>query len=109
MPKVITSPVKQFPGTVTLTEPLFLPQAEVIEEALDFKVDGDTIRITTLDKKYLPAVFACVEKWDLVNFQVDPAAQTIQMSPRRASHEVVDWIWSEIIKIYIGESEVPNE
>ena len=96
-------------GSVTIADPLTLPQVEIIEDAIDIKPDGEKVYLTVFDKKNLPAVFACVEKWDLENFPDPVTDNNFPMSPRGASHDLISWIWSEIIKIYIGEQEVPNE
>jgi hypothetical protein len=111
MSKVITSPVKRFPGTVTLYEPLLLPQAEAIGDArrsfADFKA-GDTVSYLELDKRYLSAVFACVEKWELQNIPTSPTAETLPMSPQSARHKLIEWLWGEITAIYDEEDEIPN-
>jgi Uma2 family endonuclease len=58
-----------------------------------------------LDAEKLPAVLACVEKWELENFNPEP----FPASPRGASHKLIDFIFSELVTIYMGEKEVPNE
>ena len=64
---------------------------------------------TVADKRQLPAIFACVEKWDLSNFPKEPSPQNFPMSPREDSHKLIDWLFSEIKKVYYGEAEIPNE
>jgi hypothetical protein len=31
------------------------------------------------------------------------------MSPRKASHELIKWLFGEILKVYNGELDIPNE
>jgi len=111
MSKVITSPSKRWTGTVTISDPLLLPQVEAIESAMEIRPEGDKVYITVIDKPRLPAIFACVEKWELQNFaiSVTPTIEEFPMSPRVESHKLIDWLWSEIRNVYLGESQVPNE
>ncbi len=117
MSKTITSPIARWQGTVTLSEPLTLPQAEAIEQAqssLQEKIKELVEKKITefyfleLDKLKAGAINACLEKWSLDNF-APLADNTVPFSPRKASHELIDWLFNEVIKIYTGESEVPNE
>lgn len=107
MSKVITVTGK-WAGTVTLTDPLTLPQAQLIEAGLKQPEghEGEArIWLSVLDAEKLPAVLACVEKWELENFNPEP----FPASPRGASHKLIDFIFSELVTIYMGEKEVPNE
>ena len=111
MPRQITSPVKKWPGTVTISEPLTFPQAQAIEDAIGLP-DGELkakdkkkrVWLSVSDTARLPAVLACVEKWELEGFTPDP----FPASPRAASHQLIEWIFLEIYKVYIGELEDPN-
>jgi hypothetical protein len=110
MPKTITSPIKRFPGSVTLFDPMTLPQAEAINEARRYffdnkKEQGQYVSNLDLDKPRIPAILACVEKWELENFIPDP----FPMSPQAARHKLINWLWDEIVKIYDEEEEIPNE
>jgi hypothetical protein len=109
MSKTIKSPSERWAGSVTIADPLTLPQAEAIEAALDFRTNGGQVFLTVVDKSYLPAVFACVEKWELSNFPQTPDMSNIPMSPRKESSDLYQWIWGEIRAVYLGESTVPNE
>lgn len=64
---------------------------------------------TVADKRQLPAIFACVEEWNLSNFPKNPTPGNFPASPRGDSHKLIFWLFSEIEKVYIGEKEVPNE
>jgi hypothetical protein len=52
----------------------------------------------------LPAVIACVEKWELADFTPDP----FPASPRGDSHKLIDFIFAELLKVYFGEQEIPK-
>lgn len=111
MSKVITSQIKRYQGSVTIADPLTLPQAQLIEAGMrpTEGEEGERIWLSTIDEKKLPAVLACVEKWELTNIPEGVTLQTFPASPRSASHKLIDWIFNEIFAVYIGESEVPNE
>ncbi len=98
---------------MTIADPLTIPQAEEIERALSIDEsnpveEGQRVWLTVNDKKMLPAVFACVEAWDLSGIE-DVTFETFPASPRGASHKLIDWIFKEILSVYFGEAEVPNE
>jgi len=111
MPKVVTSPVKRWQGTVTLSDPLTLPQAEAVDEAMTTlppSKDGQ-VTLTAIDKLHLPAIFACVEQWNLEGLPDPLTMDNLPMSPLRARHSLIDRLWQEITGIYLEDSEVPNE
>ena len=111
MSKVITSPLQRWAGEVIIADPLTLAQAHLIEEGLTQPTGGEDGRIwfTVIDGKQLPAIFGCVEKWNLSNFPESPTLENFPASPRGDSHKLIDWLFSEIRKVYFGEAEVPNE
>ena len=124
MPKVIQSPVKKFPGTVTLSDPLTLPQVVIIDDCLmtrrDFfeeVEDGDN-RVYKLkpgmfwsksDSLEVAAIVQCVDEWSLKGFPEKVTAETFPGSPRSASQAVINWLLTEIMNVYQGETEIPNE
>lgn len=105
--KIITSPIERWAGTVTISDPLTLPQAQAIEAGMTTpkaSEDDGRIWLTTIDELKLPAVKLCVEEWKLENFTADP----FPASPRIDSHKLIDWIFGELLTIYFGEALVPN-
>lgn len=107
---IIASNSKRWPGSVTITEQLTLPQVELIESALEPLQDsGKQVFFTAIDKNTIPAIIACVEKWDLKNFPDPVALETWPMQARKESHMLIRLIWEAVIQVYIGEQEVPNE
>ena len=109
--KVITTPIEKFAGTLTISDPLTLPQAQAIEQGLTMPQEGADGRVwlSVIDGNQLPAIFACVEKWELTNIHPEVTIETFPASPRVASHKLVEWIFSELRKVYLGEAEIPNE
>lgn len=108
MPKSVTSPSKLWPGTVTLADPLTLPQVELIEAGLELPEGlGEKVYFSVLDKMAMPAIIACVEKWNLENFPEAPTLDNWPMTPRKQSHEFVAFLWSEVVRIYNGEQDAP--
>ena len=110
MSKVITSPIERWKGSVTIADPLTLPQAHAIESGLTMPQEGADGRIwlSVIDGNQLPAIVACVEKWELQNFPDNVTADNFPASPRVASHKLIEWLFTEIRKVYMGEAEVPN-
>lgn len=111
MSKVITSPIERWKGSVTIADPLTFTQAQAIEQGLTMPQESDNGRIwlSVIDGNQLPAIFACVEKWELANIPADVTLATFPASPRVASHKLVEWIFSELRSVYLGEAEIPNE
>ncbi len=109
MSKVITSPSKRWAGTVTLADPLTLPQAEALQESMELPEDNNKPQkyLLELDKIRVPGVLACVEKWDLQNFQLIDGS--LPFTPRLESHKLIAWIFGELRSIYFGELIIPNK
>ena len=102
---------KTYNGSVRIFDRLTLSQVESIEAAIyDVpEVNDGKVKLTSLDKPRIPALLACVEKWELSNFPEDLSIETFPLSPRRETHNLIDRIFSEIAKVYNGEQEIPNE
>lgn len=111
MSKVVISPIERFKGSVTIADPLTLPQAHLIEAGMTPPEDGADGRVwlTVIDDKQLPAIFGCVEKWELENMPASLTAENFPASPRVDSHKLIEWLFTEIRKVYFGEISIPNE
>lgn len=96
---------------MTIADPLTIPQAQAIEAGMK-QPEGhegeDRIWLSIIDEAKLPAVFACVEKWELANMPEGLSVETFPASPRVDSHKLVDFIFGELLKVYFGEAIVPN-
>lgn len=118
MPRIVKSPVERWSGTVTLYEPLDIEQVIAIEDAQDeleeyLRQKGKPAEDGSVEVKWtsrqdrfvIPAISKCIEKWDIEGVKPDP----FPASPRNDAHTLTLTLWFELIKIYKGEKEVPNE
>ena len=123
MGKIIISPVKNFAGTVTIPARLTLPQVGAWEAAtaeqteLIQKLIQDKVELYStyeVDKIFVPVLCELVEKWELKDLATgEPideklSLDTFPATPRKAAHELVDWLTSEVRKVFLGETEIPN-
>jgi hypothetical protein len=110
MSKTVSSPIQRWEGSVTIADPLTIPQAQLIEAAMSKPEAGEDGRLwlTVIDKMQLPAIVACVEKWNLSNLPEHITAENFPASPRADSHKLIDWLFGEIRAVYFGEASVPN-
>lgn len=106
MPKVIQSPVSEWPGTVTLHEPMTLVHEAAWEDALSHYERGRGAAASAL--ALLPGVFACVQSWDLSGFPVKPTLESFPTRPREARTRLIAWLVSEISELYTDGEIVPN-
>ena len=111
MPKVITSPVKRFPGTVTLSDPLTFPQVIAFQDAI-----GDVQELEEGEKTWpkmlyalLPGIIACVEKWELEGVSEHPTVDTFPGTPLMSAGKLVDWLQGEVTALLVEAETVPNE
>lgn len=98
MSKIITSPIKRFPGTVTLSDPLTFPQAIAWEKAIHAARECDTM--LTVNAALLPGVLACVQEWDIKGLENPPQADTFPASPGKATAELVAWLVGEVSRLF---------
>lgn len=108
--KVIQSKSKLWQGSVTIADPLTMPQVLEIEKVLEAagEIGEGRVRLSVLDNILIPAILACVEKWELSNFPEQVSYETFPASPRRASSDLLRQIWDEVYKVYLGEIDIPN-
>jgi hypothetical protein len=106
--KTITSPVKRFPGTVTIPDALTFPQAIAWEKA-GIAASALKANPEATDAEYwqawMPGITAVVETWNLTGF--DP--QKPPATPRLSIAQLVSWLVGEISTLYTEADEVPNE
>jgi len=128
MAKIIISPSKKWVGTVTLSDPLSMPQVLAFEDAIQDAQEqaierGNTVTVkdkdgnekktaNALSARYmmgiLPGVCACVEKWELQGLPEKVTPDTFPGSPKIASAELLAWLIREITKLYEDAETVPN-
>lgn len=75
------------------------------------QVEGENGRVwlSEIDGNQMPAVLSCVEKWEIVGVPEIVTLDNFPASPRKASHELIEWIYRELLKVYFGEAAIPNE
>ena len=108
--KIITSTVKKWPGTVTLHDPLTIPQVLTLETAIVAANSlGEGATRTAADAAILPGLLACVERFDLAGLPAQIGAETFPGTPRRSSAELIAWLTKEIMRLYAEANDVPFE
>jgi hypothetical protein len=117
MPKIFTSPVKRFPGNVTLKEPLMLPEALAIGKAIrEVKLLRETaqakgLKDASLDERlavYVPAICQCIEKAEVTGFPEHPTPETYPFTPIQSAMKLTMWLLDEVQTIYFTEEEETN-
>lgn len=110
MSKVVISPIERFTGSVIIADPLTIPQAQAVEVGMDkpqTDAEGKAF-LSAFDNLQLPGIFACVEKWELSNMPENVTLANFPASPRKATHDLINWLYKEILSVYFGEILVPN-
>jgi len=108
--KVIQSTSTRWPGSVTITTDPSWEQIDALESSFDIDIPKtDKVWYSVIDRNKIPAVIAWVEKWELQNFPDAPTDETFPRVPRVESHKLVDGIMREIMAVYNGAQEIPNE
>ena len=116
MSRVITSPVKRWPGTVTLADPLTFPQYIAWMDAVE-AAQGDKETLTVSDAAFLPRVTAailpgicaCIEAHDLKGLPPILVVETFPATPRIASGRLIAWLIGEINLLMQEAEDLPNE
>ena len=115
MSKVIESPVKRFPGSVTLKDPLPFPLVVKWEEALAKVKRGDdqAALLQSIESSLYPLVVEMVEAWDLKNVQTPVTAENfpnaVKGTSAKSTHELVDLLIVECQAVYNGNEDAdPN-
>lgn len=107
MPKQITSPVKRWPGTVTISDPLTFPQVLKLEAALSEVRGREEVSKSEVDALLLPALLECVQEWRLENFPQGVNVDNFPATPRRPSAELIAWLLTEVTELYVEAEAVP--
>lgn len=109
MSKTITSPVKRFPGTVTLKDPLHYPQVIAFQRALDAarELPAGSMQIE-YNRALLPGVIAIVEDWNITGVDKHPTPDTFPMTPTQSAMRLAAWLIQEVSALF-AEDEIPND
>lgn len=104
MSKVITSPVKRWPGTVTIADPLTLAQVAAFERAIKraeiLRRDNPEPTRAELDAAHLPGLLSCVESHALSGIASPLGVDNFPGTPRIDSARLIEWLMMEILALY---------
>lgn len=112
MSRIITSPVKRWPGTVVLSDPLTFPQfeawAHAIEAAQAYVLEHNNLaKQSAYDALLLPGLCACVVESKLSGLdRLTP--DSFPATPRKSSAELIAWLTREINALMAEAEEIPN-
>lgn len=107
MSKIITSPVLEFPGTITLSDKPGLPMVELFLEARFMPRDTLAHRQERNDALFA-TVTRFVEKWDIKGQPETVTRENIVATPFLATQELISWLVEEVYNLCIGERIVPK-
>lgn len=90
---VLTSPVKKWPGTVTVPEALTFEQYHAWTLAIrQVRELGETPPIAEVDACFVPAILAVVREWDIPALADFVAAGNLPAAPRQSSNKLIGWL-----------------
>lgn len=107
MPKILTSPVKRFPGTVTLPDGYTFPEIIAFDKALAVaRTDG----LSNMEQWHaiLAGLLPCVSAWALDGVPANPTPDTFPATPRVSVTRLVSWLYDEVSKAQVDEGDTPN-
>lgn len=109
MSKIIESPVKRWPGSITLPEYLTYPQVVAFRKAMaDARALGEEAQVDVYNYAMLPGLCVCVEKWNITGLPEQVTAETFPASPARASVQLLSWLIGQVTALFIEAEEIPN-
>ena len=103
--KIVESPVKKFPGSVTFRDPLPYTVILLYERA------ARSLDIATGDigETFLPVLFAAISEWNLEGIPENPTTENFPGSPRGAINRLLAWLLKELTALYKGNEDTdPN-
>jgi len=116
MSKVLQSPSKRWPGSISIPTYLTLPQVMAWRAALDKaaefveRIDDERITITNPQGYYLAMLDVCcslVEKWELAGLG-HLTSETFPGTPAAASLELARFVVTAFADLISGEDELPK-
>ena len=110
MSQVKESPVKRFPGTITLPDFLNHPQAIAYWRGVQAAraLPKDTATMMDVNYALLPGLCACVEKWDIIGLPTPVTADTFPATPVRDCRLLISWVDREIATLIKETEDIPN-
>jgi len=110
MSKIIESPVKKFPGTVTVPDDLDYSQGvKYVTAYREAKALGEAATMIEFVYTMMPAICYCVEKWELTGLPSQVTPEVLEKAkPGRAVAALMSWLFQETTVLY-SRTEVPND
>ncbi len=105
MPK-LESPVKRWPGTVTLPEYLTWPQMEQWQAAAQEAEDATVM--TQQQLAWVRGICAVVSTWELTGLPSAMTPDTFPATPARSAVALMGWLIREISALFDEADEAPN-
>jgi hypothetical protein len=107
MSRICASPVKKWPGTVIISDPLSYPQLLRFREALGAVGGNDDWM--AVNYAVLPGVMACIEEYHLQGFPEQVTAENWPATPPVSSAKLIAWLIGEINALMAEAEPDPNE
>jgi hypothetical protein len=108
MSKTIVSPVKRWPGTVRLSDPLTFPQVFAFQDSIEAAKEADS-NVMQSNAAWLPGILACVEAWELDSFPKNPTPESWPATPPASAARLIAWLIGEIGDLFAEAEPDPNE
>lgn len=116
MPKIVTSPVKRFSGTVTLSDPLTYPQYFAVEDAFkevrrmreEAEANDQEVSPQRYNAAVMVGIVKCIEDHNLKDVPKPLTVENFPASPGAASMNLAAWLTNEVVAMYTAEQEDPN-
>ncbi len=107
MSKILTSPVEEYAGTVTIPDRLTAPQ--YMEYKKTSKEIGESNReeLDELAMAALPGILALVETWNITGIE-KPSLETFPMTPIVPCIRFLLFVWGEINALVMPALDAPN-
>lgn len=101
-----------FVGTVTLPDFLTLPQVLLFEDAngrvREIRAEKSDVSVSRIDAENIPLILSVVTSWQVAGVPEKPEINTLPVTPRLASAQMLAQIIREITRMYRGETDIPN-
>ena len=104
---------KKYNGHIILPEYLNIIQVRAFEESFGNlnevqTEEGGRVWLSITDEKRLPVLFGIVKEWHIDGIPEQPTLETFPMTPISEAHDVIEQIYSAVMKLWMGE-QVPND
>ena len=106
MTKIINSPVKKFPGSITLPDALPLAKVLAFDKAMRAASDLPIIERAAV---CLDAIMDCIEVFQIKGQPDKPTSQTFLYTPAAAATDLYIWLLTSVTALVVGEKEIPND